>query len=231
MGTRPRITADEKLDALLSQFAQFKEQVAQIPTFTDWMSRMESHVSTALRGFAADSQRWNSISAPSLHACARSKHMQPQPQMYPAWQDPGPHSNKLMALQPQGPMAQGQLTTTGTQDVDLIPSPAQRMNMHEVLFCFDFHVNNITQECPLGSKSSGQRPKHQLSTSLRKTGSLPARLVFETRAKCQDFVARYKDDGIPYEVDSPFCNTSTNITVRQSKSLKDREIGRRFAPL
>ena len=30
-----------------------------------------------------------------------------------------------------------------------------------------------------------------------KTGSLSARLVFETRAKCQDFVARKKDDGIP----------------------------------
>ena len=28
-----------------------------------------------------------------------------------------------------------------------------------------------------------------------KTGSMSARLVFETRAKCQDSVARYKDDG------------------------------------
>ena len=64
-----------------------------------------------------------------------------------------------------------------------------------------------------------------------KTGSLSARRVFETRAKCQDFVARYKDDGITYEVDIPFCNISTKITVRQSKSLEDREIGRRFAPL
>ena len=64
-----------------------------------------------------------------------------------------------------------------------------------------------------------------------KTGSLSARLVFETRAKCQDFVALFKDDGIPYAVDSPFCNTSTNITVRQPKSLEEREIGRRVAPL
>ena len=28
-----------------------------------------------------------------------------------------------------------------------------------------------------------------------------------------------------------FCSTNTNITVRQSKSIEDREIGRRFAPL
>ena len=64
-----------------------------------------------------------------------------------------------------------------------------------------------------------------------KTCGLSARLVFETRAECQDFVARYKDDGIPYEVDSPFCNVKTNIAVRQSKSLEDWEIGRRLAPL
>ena len=64
-----------------------------------------------------------------------------------------------------------------------------------------------------------------------KAGSVSARLVFETRAKSQDFVARYKDDGIPCEVDSPFCNTSTNIAVRQSKSIEDREIAKQFALL
>ena len=51
-----------------------------------------------------------------------------------------------------------------------------------------------------------------------KTGSLSVRLVFETRAKCQDFM-------------TPFCNVTTNIAVHQSKSLEDREIGKRFAPL
>ena len=55
--------------------------------------------------------------------------------------------------------------------------------------------------------------------------------MFETRAKCQDFVARYRDDGIPDEIDSPFCNSKTNIAVCQSKSLEDREIGKQFPPL
>ena len=64
-----------------------------------------------------------------------------------------------------------------------------------------------------------------------KAGSVSVRLVFETRAKCQDFVARYKDDGIPYEIDSPFCCANTTITVRQSKSIEDREIGKQFALL
>ena len=49
-----------------------------------------------------------------------------------------------------------------------------------------------------------------------KTSSMSARLVLETRDKCQDFVARYKDDGSSNEVDSPFCNASIYITVRES---------------
>ena len=52
MGTRPSLTTDEKLDALLSQFAQFKEQIAQIPTITTWMSRMDSHITKTLGDFA-----------------------------------------------------------------------------------------------------------------------------------------------------------------------------------
>ena len=62
-------------------------------------------------------------------------------------------------------------------------------------------------------------------------GSTSVRLVFESRSKCQDFVVRYKDDGIPYEIDSSFCSVKTTITVRQSKSSEDREIGKQFAPL
>ena len=62
-------------------------------------------------------------------------------------------------------------------------------------------------------------------------GAPSARLVFETRAKCQDFVPPYKDDGILYEIDSPFCNAKTFFSVRQSKSIEDREIGKQFAPL
>ena len=58
-----------------------------------------------------------------------------------------------------------------------------------------------------------------------------ARLVFETRAKCQDFVARYRVGGFPHEIDSPCCSAKTAFSVRQSNSLEDREIGKQFAPL
>ena len=50
-----------------------------------------------------------------------------------------------------------------------------------------------------------------------KAGSTSVRLVFESRAKCQDFVVRYKDDGITYDIDSPFCSVKTTITLRVRK--------------
>ena len=57
-----------------------------------------------------------------------------------------------------------------------------------------------------------------------KAGSVSARLVFETRAKCQDFVGLYKDGGIPVKL-TVCSKEKTTISVRQSKSLEDREIG------
>ena len=48
--------------------------------------------------------------------------MQHQHQKNPVRQDLGLNSNKLAAPQPQGPMAQGHLMKTETQDVDLILS-------------------------------------------------------------------------------------------------------------
>ena len=44
-------------------------------------------------------------------------------------------------------------------------------------------------------------------------------------------IDRYKDDGIPYSINSPFCSANTNMIVRQSRSIEDREIGKQFAPL
>ena len=46
-----------------------------------------------------------------------------------------------------------------------------------------------------------------MTTGIRNVGpedehALSAVLLRETRAKCQDFVAPYKDDGIPFEIES-----------------------------
>ena len=48
MGTRSGSTTDEKLDALLSKFAHFETQIAQIPALTNWISRMDSHITKTL---------------------------------------------------------------------------------------------------------------------------------------------------------------------------------------
>ena len=53
--------------------------------------------------------------------------------MYPARQDPGPHSKQVDG---STAVARSRPTTTGTRGVYLIPLPAQRMNTHEVPFCF-----------------------------------------------------------------------------------------------
>ena len=52
MGTRSGSITDEKLDALLSKFAHFETQIAQIPSITNWMSRMDSHITKTLGDFA-----------------------------------------------------------------------------------------------------------------------------------------------------------------------------------
>ena len=58
-----------------------------------------------------------------------------------------------------------------------------------------------------------------------KTGSLSVRLVFETRAKFQDFVARYKDDGIPSKLIVHFATAepiSQSASPSQLKTEKSR---------
>ena len=184
------------------------------------------------------SQELNKLLGASQLALPPWKQMQPPAPAAPTRQDLGLYLDIVMAPQPlgpSGPMAQGHLTTTGTQDVDTILSQALKMNMHEVPSYYSFRANSTTLEFLLGSIASGKSPTFQHATSpsgiTAKQAPCQSDSYSKTRATCLDFVARYKDDGIPYEVDSPLCNVRTNIAVRQSKSLEDREIGKRFAHL
>ena len=153
-------------------------------------------------------------------------------------QDLGTRLDRVTApqpLRPSGPMTQGHLMTTGIRDIDLILLQVLKTNMHGVPSYYDSHVSNTTLELRIGSIIFGKIkniPVCSKPVRIRcKAGSVSARLVFETRAKCQDFVVRYKDDGIPYEIYSTFCCAKTTSSVRQSKALEDREIGKQFAPL
>ena len=117
----------------------------------------------------------------------------------PTRQDLGMYSDMVTAPQPlglSGPMAQGHLMTVEMQGVDLVLSLVPKMNKHEVL------ANNTTKGLRSGSIIFGKNPTCHHTTNLSELIAKSARLVFET-AKCQDFVARCKDDGIPYAIDSP----------------------------
>ena len=136
-------------------------------------------------------------------------------------------------LGPSGPMALDHLMTTGIQNADLILLQALLMNMREVPSYYDFIVNSTILELRNGWINTlweeSNMPADNRSVTIHcKAGSISVRLVFESRAKCEDFVVRYNDDGFPYEIDSPFCRVKTTVTVRQSKSI---EIGKQFAPL
>ena len=99
-----------------------------------------------LEDLPRDLQRWNRISVPSLHDFARSKRMQPQPQMFPARQDLGLCSNRLMGLQPQGPMARCHLTTTRPK-LDIFSTPDDENVRSAVLLhflCEQFHAGVST---------------------------------------------------------------------------------------
>ena len=133
-------------------------------------------------------------------------------------QDLGICLDGVRAPQPlglSGPMAQDLLTRTGTQDADLILSRTQRMKMSEAPYYFSFPIW-LEKVWATTNVPSFNRPIRNHC----EIGSQSARLVFETRGNCQDFVARYKDDGIPYEIDSPFCSVKTTITVRQPDQLR-----------
>ena len=116
--------------------------------------------------FRLDVQRWNRISAPSLHVCARSRRVQPQHQMYPVRHDPGLQLNKLTAQQPQGPMVQGHLMTIEIQDAALIRFQAPKMNKHEVPSYYSSRANNTTKGLRSGSTIFAKNPTCQPTTNL-----------------------------------------------------------------
>ena len=145
-------------------------------------------------------------------------------------QDPGLHSNKLTAPQPLGPMAQDHLVTLGTRDADLMIPQTLMIGAVLLRFPCEQHHKGVTKWINNLCEESNMPADNRPVTIHCKAGSMSVKLVFETRAKCQDFVPRYKDDGIPCEIDSPFCGVKTTITVRQSRSIEDRVIGKQFAP-
>ena len=160
-----------------------------------------------LRISRPDLQRWNTISAPSLHVCARSRHMQPQHQMYPVRHDPWPSGEQVdgsTAAGSHGPGSSDDNRNTRRR-LDTLSSPEDEQPRSAVLLrfpCEQYH-KGITKWIDNLWEESNMPACNKLVRIYCKAGSASVRLAFETRANCQDFIARYKDDGIPYAITVP----------------------------
>ena len=108
------------------------------------------------------------------------------------------------------------------------------MNNHEVPFYYGSLENNTTKGLQSGSIIFGKNPMCQHTTNLSefiaKQVLCRSGLYLKHEPNVKTLLLD-KDDGIPFAFNSPFCCTNTNIIVRQSKSIEDREIGKQFAPL
>ena len=123
----------------------------------------------------------------------------------PTRQDRGTYLDIVTAPQPRshGPRSSGDSRNTRRR-LDISPNPDDEHARSAVLLrfpCEQYHkgikkwINNLCDKSNM--------PAHNKHVTIHcKAGSLSARLVFETRSKCQDFVVRYEDDGIPFEINS-----------------------------
>ena len=179
-------------------------------------------------------QRSTRTSAPSLHVCAKSRHMLLRHQMYQVQQDPGLHSNKLTAPQLLGPMAQDHLVTTETRDADLIFPQTLMMSMREVPSCYGSHANNTTKGLRSGSIIFAKNPICRLATNL---SELIARqflcqtdLFLEHEVNVKTLLLDRKTMVFLMRLTVLFAIPKTTFAVRHSRSIEDREIGKQFAP-
>ena len=105
------------------------------------------------------------------------------------------------------------------------------MNNHGVPSYFDSLANNTTKGSQSGSITFGKNPACQHMTSLSEfiAKQVPCRsgLFLQHEANVKTLFVG-KNVGMPYAINSPFCCANAAITVRQSKSIEDREIGKQF---
>ena len=148
------------------------------------------------------------------------KQVQLPPQAAPVRQDLGTHLDNLMVPKATGSLG-SPLTTTETQDADLILSQVLRMNMHEVSSYYSFHVNNSTLECLFRLIKSGKGQTYQLSTGPSEFIATQVPYPPNSYSKQESNVNTLRPGTrmtYPLRSWKPiFANSSTNITVRQSK--------------
>ena len=235
MGTRSGNTLDEKLDALLLKFVHFETQIAQISALTTWMSRMDSRISKTLGDFATRlTEMEQNFSALTARMCKVETYATSASYVS------GSARSCSTLEQVDGSTAAGSHGPGSSDDhrntrrrLDTSHSTEDEQSRSAVLLRFpcEQYLKGITKWIDTLRDESNMQACNKPVRIHCRAGFVSVRLVFETRGKCQDFIARYKDDGNPYATNSPFCRSSTTIAVRQSRSIEDREIGKQCAPL
>ena len=131
------------------------------------------------------------------------------------WNTPG-QSNGSTATGSLGSHVPGSSDDRENSRLDTFSNPEDEQARSAVLLrfpCEQYHIGITNWIDNLLGKSN--IPVYNKPVRIHcEAGSVSARLVFETRAKCQDSVARCKDDGISCEIDRLFCSAKTTISVR-----------------
>ena len=132
-----------------------------------------------------------------------------------------------------GPMTQGRLMTGGNSRRRL-----QTLSCSEdeqVPSCYGSLANHMTKVLRCGSIVFGKNPTCQHTTNicqnLLQSRLCPADSYSKQEPNVRTLWSDLKTMVHILKLNSPLCNVKTVITVRQSKSLEDQEIGKQFASL
>ena len=131
-------------------------------------------------------------------------------------------------------MAPGHLVTVEIRDADLIFPQTLTMSMREVPSCYGSHANNTTKGLRSGSIISVTNPTCQptinMSQFIAKQVPYQPDLYLKHEANVKTLLFDMKMMVSLLKLTVPFCCDKTTITVRQSKSLEDRELVSNLRP-
>ena len=197
------------------------------------MSRLDSHITKTLEDFATRltemEQNFSTLTARMCKVetyAASASIVSGSARSWPS----GEQVDGSTAAKSHGPGSSDDNRNTRRR-LDTLSSPEDEQSRSAFFLrfpCEQYH-KGITKSIDNLWEESNMPTCNKLVRIHCKAGSVSVRLVFETRAKRQDRIPRYKDDGIPHAINSPFCSANTNIVVRQSNSIEDREIAKQFA--
>ena len=168
-------------------------QLAQNPTLTSWMSRMESHLTNSLRGFGARLTEMEpffiALTARmcKFETCGNSA-SKVSGSPGGCWPLPGRSDGSTATGSHRSHDTQGHLKKAGIQDVDSIKLQVQMMKNARSAVLLRF----LCEQCHGGMSACLRKTLAPTDLPARihcKTGTTSARLVFDTRTKCQEIVA------------------------------------------